>query len=718
MIEGLDVAPTQLRHDRRVQAALRKWAEGEGLVVAFLPQKEPLRGYTDAYLALISLARVVGRRRTGEHKKLVKVHPADEGGSPESDRHAQAKREGGGFAERHMVGRHVGWHPVGDGRHLSFQDVANGGDRAIPMDRIEDDDLLVESFGKVVSALHLDWNRPEGNGGPSTDVTTVRAYVRRELTAAKALGAVRSAADRLGLDDLDRDWLEIDGGALPNPLRLAEPGGLFGDLTIRYLQGFAHGDLHGGNVLIPESVDGRLHPGRFVLVDLESYESRAPLTRDPVVLLLSLLLPSVAPRRDPDGEWPSGLPRKQADALLRYLVRPDQRTPSQLPGALADLVRLTYEAGTAYAERYGWRAEWRTQYLLSLAVHALVATTYDNLGPAGPSWCLRLAASALDAHRAEHHPTLTPPAAGVDAPRPPDVAWPRVDGPDYHLLPGLGHAPGTRGRHRARIGGRRRIRVNLALVVALGGCLVPYVAAEGASDRNATPPAHPSVRTETPPTSRGDEREPPSFAPVSPGRYAFTCLRVWSPDDLRPYSDRLDRFREERLWWTRERSGRRTVQVVAHGHRSPPKISTLGRGELTGVPPAPSEHLARLREQVAELLERKPPELRNAAGTLELVAEMHQFWPLSRAQREALRRLLAETDGVIDGGSYPDRAGRDGHAISADNGEGQRETLQFDERTGRLLSHEKIGAGDETLAYYLFLSSGWTDTIIDRPCVD
>lgn len=403
----------------------------------------------------------------------------------------------------------------------------------------------------------------------------MRAYARRELTAAKALGAIRPAVDRHGLGDLDRDWLEIDGETLPNPLRLAEPGGLFGDLIIRYLQGFTHGDLHGGNVLIPETVDGRLHPGRFILVDLESYESRASLTRDPVVLLLSLLLPSVAPRRTPDGEWPSALPRKQADALLRYLVRPDQSAPSQLPRALADLVRLTHEAGTAYAERSGWRAEWRTQYRLSLAVHALVATTYDNLGPAGPSWCLRLAAYALDAHRAEREPTLTPPVAGVDAPRPPDVAWPRVDGPDYHLPPGRGHAPGGRGRQRAMIGRRRRIMVYIALaLVVLGGGLASYVAAEGASDRNATLPASPSTRTETPPTSRGDERDPPPFAPASPGRYAFTCLRVWSPDDLGPRSERLDRFREERLWWTRDRAGRRTVQAVDHGRRSRAKVSS------------------------------------------------------------------------------------------------------------------------------------------------
>ncbi|MFI2712095.1 hypothetical protein ACH495_18425 [Micromonospora sp. NPDC018662] len=788
MDEGLDDTPAWLREDAPVLAALQEWAASRGGTAEVLPQEEPLRGYTGAYLFTISLQSPTGPGLTGDRKKLVKVHPAGGHGSPESGRHALAKAEGGGFAKRHMVKEHHGWHPVGDGRHLSFQDVANGGDPVVALDAIEDDGLLVAACRKVVTALPTDWNRPSGNGGPSTTATTVRAYVARELTVAKALGAIRPAADRLGLGDLDGDWLDVDGRMLPNPLRLAESGGLFGDLRIRYLVARSHGDLHGGNLLIPATVDGTPRPTTFFMIDLESYESRASLARDLGAFLVSMVLRWVTPRPGPDGAWPPGLPPRQAEALRRYLVEPDKPAPSQLPKALADIVRLTHEVGMAYADNGNWRPEWRTQFRLSLVVHALAATTYDNVSPDGARWCFCLAAHLLEAHRAEHHREVTPPAAGVGGPPPwpLDIARPRVNAPDLYLLPGDGHDPGASGRHRAtpaqprnasptldpapaerspdsrnrnaaanRIDGRRRARVGrwvpagkdgrrrfrgpLTLVV-LGLSLVPLLAAEGASNRNAQPPftVPPANRTETPPTSRDDDRAGTPFEPVGPGvqldriaarvaqrseppsrgRYAHICLRVWSPKDLKPHSDRPDRFREERLWWTMEGTGRRTVQAVEHGRRARAKVSPLGPSDLTDVPPAPSEDPAELRAQVASLLDARPPELRNAAGLLELVAEFHRFWPLSVPQRVTLLRLLARTEGVIDSGSYPDRGGRDGYAISADNGEGQRETLQFDERTGRLLSHEKIGAGNETLASYLFLDSGRTSTIVDRPCAD
>ncbi|GAB3063366.1 hypothetical protein [Micromonospora schwarzwaldensis] len=782
MDEGLDATPAWLRQDPLVLAALPEWAAGQGGTAVVLPQDEPLRGYTGAYLFTISLVSPTGPGLTKDHKKLVKVHPAGGNGSPESGRHALAKAEGGGFAKRHMVKEHHGWHRLPDGRHLSFQDVANGGDPVVALDEIEDDDLLVTAYRKVLTALLTAWNPPTGRGGPSTASTTVRGYVRRELTVARSLEAVRPAADQLGLGDLAGDWLDIDGRLLPNPLRLAEPGGLFGDLPIRYLRGRSHGDLHGGNLLIPATVDGTPRPSTFCMIDLESYESWAPLTRDPSALLMSMVLRWVAPRPGPDGAWPLGLPTRQAEPLLRYLVRPDQSPPSQLPRALADVVRLHHEAGMAYAEHGNWRPEWRTPHRLSLAAHALAATTYDNVRTDAAQWCFRLAAHLVEAHREEHHRKATTPASGVPSPRPPDTSRPRVNAPAWYLLPGEGPDPGTPGhrakpaqprnavpavdpghtgrvprarsrnvladrtggRWRARVrrppadpagnGGRRRFMVPVTLVV-LGTSLLPLMAAEGRSDRRIQPPVAPSNRTETPPTSRDDDR---ARTPVGPGvqldriaarvaqrqeppsrgRYAHICLRVWSPDDLRPHSDKPERFREERLWWTREGTGRRTVQAADNGRRSRAKVSPLGPSDLTDVPPAPSADLVELRAQVASLLAGRPPELRNAAGLLEVVAEMYRFWPLSVPQRVALLRLLAGTEGIIDSGSYPDRAGRDGYAISAQNGEGQQETLQFDEKTGRLLSHEKIGAGNETLASYLFLDSGRVNSILDKPCAD
>ncbi|MEV6515475.1 hypothetical protein AB0M37_06760 [Micromonospora chalcea] len=791
MNEGLDAAPTWLRQDPRVLAALQERADADGGEASVLPQDEPMRGYTTAYLFTAKVVRPSRPGLAGSRKELVKVHPADGGGPPESGRHAQARADAPGFAGRHMVKRHYGRYPIGDGRHLSFQDLAHGGDRVCSLDEIRPGAQFLDAYRAIPIALTQDLNGGVEADGPSTRSTTVRAYLRRELAVTKALADIAPAAHRLRLDgvDLTADRVALDGRSLPNPLRAADSGGRFGDHAFEYVHVLAHGDLHGGNVLFAVRRDGTVEPNTFILIDFEAYERDAPLTRDLLALELSSVLRWVAPRTGVETE-PAALSPAAAEALLHYVVRPDEASPTGStapPAEVVELVRFTYAAGMEYAGSGNWRREWRTQYLLALIARALTATTYDNLSLAGRRWCFRLAAYAAQALDEEIADLAAASGAGG---RPKwaavDKSWALGNGPVYDAVPGQRHAPGEPGRHRAPVGQPRNVvatagtdsdrtgrsasrgnqqsvathpvrvatpavrsttgwprrRRNLAvpLTLAMLTGLVTQVVAGGGPDRSGRPPAAapPSSRTETPQTSRGEERDPAPFEPLGAGaqldriayrvarsterpdrgRYAHICLRVWSPDDLRPHSDDLKRFREERLWWTRERTGRRTVQAVDHGQRARAKVSPFGRRDLTGVPPEPSENLATLREQVAELLGAKPTELRNAAGMLEVVAEIHRFWPLSAPQRATLLRLLAETEGIIDGGSYPDRGGRDGYAISADNGEGQREVLQFDERTGRLLSHEKIGAGNETLASYLFLASGRTDTIVDEPCAD
>ncbi|SCG61002.1 hypothetical protein [Micromonospora humi] len=764
------------RDDPLVWQALEQWAAGHG-AVEVLSRHGPMCGYSGARLFVIKLTRPAGLGRTSSHKLLVKVHPAGGGQRPEVSRHAQARADAPGFAERHMVEQHHGSYPVADGRHLSFQDVANGGDPVRTLDEI-DDDQLVKAFRKVVEVLLDDWN-----GGTesvrSTAPTTVREYVTRELTVTGALSEVTDAADRLGLGDLGGEHVVVDGRELPNPLRLTDSGGRHGDLRIEHLTGLAHGDAHGGNVLFAVRPDGTVCPNTFTLIDFDRYENDAPLTRDLVALLLSTVLRRVAPRPGPDGQRPQGLPPEQADALLTYLVHPDRPEPSSLPPALARLVRLTHEAGRRYATSGGWRREWGRQYRLSLISQALTAVTLDNLGPAGHHWCFRLAAYAAKAHHEDLSaaPPLPSPPPPPPSPPPPPLRVDQSflgDAPIVDLAPRPWHPPGqrgheprrfresaptggdertgrpyvvrpvggTRGRHVAATAAtwprRRRLVLPLTLVTALGS-LVVYLVAEGASDRDGRPPitVPPPGRTESSP-GRGGPRDPAPAEPVDPGpkldqiadrvarraepprqgRYACTWLRVWSPENLVLGSDDPTRYREEWLWWTRERSGRQTVHAVDGGRRSQPQDVRYDRGDLTDVPPDPSVDLAELRAQVDEVVRQMPPELRNAAGTLEVVAWIYRFRPLTAPQRATLLRLLAETDGLVQQGRYPDRADRYGYAISAVDGAGRRETLQFDEETGRLLSHQTTSTDDFLVSYYLFLGSDRTDTIADSRCGD
>ncbi|MCZ7439526.1 hypothetical protein O7598_24195 [Micromonospora sp. WMMC241] len=768
------------RDDPLVWEALEQWAASRGAVEVL--SHGPICGYSGARLFVIKLNRPAGRGRMSSQKLLVKVHPAGGGQRPEASRHAEAWADAPGFAARHMVEQHHGSYPVADGRHLSFQDVANGGDPVRTLDEIDDDDQLVEAYRAVVVALLDDWN-----GGTesvrSTAPTTVREYVTRELAVTGALSEVTAAAGRLGLGDLGGKHVVFDGEELPNPLRLTEPGESGDDID--YVHGLAHGDLHGGNILFDARPDGTASPNTFTLIDFDRYENDAPLTRDLMALLLSTVLRWVAPRPGPDGRRPPGLPPKQADTLLNYLVHPGPIEPSSLPPVMARLVSLTYEVGQRYATSGGWRREWRRQYRLSLISQALTAVTHDNLGSEGHRWCFRLAACAAKAHHEDPVAAPTPPPPPPSPPPPssppppPRSPSPSVDtsfladAPIVDLVPRPWHAPGprgyearrfrepapaggdggrtgrpgvvrpvggTRGRHIAATAGtwprRRRLVLPLTLVTALGS-LVVYLVAEGASDQGGRPPitVPPPSRTETSP-GRGGPREPAPAEPVDPGpkldqmadrvarraepprqgRFACTWLRVWSPAELTLGSDDLTRYREEWLWWTREGSGRRTVLDVDGGRRSQPQDVRYDRGDLTDVPPDPSVDLAELRAQVDELVRQRPPDVRNAAGTLMVVSWIYQFRPLTAPQRATLLRLLAETDGIVQQGRYPDRANRYGYAISAVDGAGRRETLQFDEETGRLLSHQTTSPDDYLVSYYLFLRSDRTDTIADARC--
>ncbi|MFJ6195397.1 hypothetical protein [Micromonospora sp. NPDC092111] len=788
-------------------------------------------GHTEAFLFTVAITTPDELQRDRSRKLLVKVLPA----APDTDevaRHRLARKASPGFADRHLVESHHGCHPVSDGRWLTFQDVANGGDRVKELGELTGN-ALVQSFGKVVAALLQDWNgRGEAQrDGLPTSPTTVADYLRRELAVTGALPEARVRAERLGVADLDADWLDVDGTVLPNPLRMTSGDAPLGSAPLDHVHGFSHGDLHGGNILVAAVGDG-VDPSQFWLVDLGAYEDRAPLTRDPVFLLLTTLLRWVAPTPGKDGSSRDPLPSDQAEALLRLLVAPEGPPSESLPPELTELIRIAHEAGMAYAGAGNWKLEWRVQQLLSLVGQAIVCTTFDNLGDAGHRWCLRLAAHAAEACRKELLPTCTPtPSDAVAAlPAPPmspapagarhfptdeEVSpwcgvWPAhpvvVSGyshapeptvvparPGRHRvsalaprsgpsLPGFRHdpvaatgpatgrrvstitahppdsalrqpTPGWSGRipHPRRgmttrpfpppvqDGTPRRGRLARLAVAVLCSCLASLALPGSTAEREPqgwTFPPGPREPAEESSGGTPQEASPVGNAgplvklqqlaevveelpePTANGRYTFTCLHVWSPRDLEPHSDDLGRYQEERLWWTAQRSGRRTVVNVDGRRSGRPTVTDYAANELMDVPPSPPDDPAGLRAYFVELRGEGPPELHNAAGLLQLVGQLHRYRPLGPRQRAALLRLLAETPGITYRGRYPDRAERFGHVISADDGEGRREALTFDEKSGRLLSHETTGAGDSALSYYLFLAGTRTATTTGGRCAD
>ncbi|MEV4479078.1 hypothetical protein [Micromonospora coxensis] len=839
MNHGPHAALAEYIQDDEVTAALCRWAAGYDGTVCRLAQPRRTQGYSGAVLFTIAF------RRAGRAEKLfVKVLPAGRD-APEPGRQERAWSSAPDFAARHLVRQPYGWYPVGDGRHLMFQSVANGGDPVSPLTELTDDETLVGAVRTVVTGLLTDWNgetKQHPAGGPSTRRATLPTYVRRELAVQRALPEALAAATELGLVTPGANWVRLDGRVLPNPLRLADDDSLFAGFSLDHLCGFSHGDLHGGNALVPAPDGGPVDPHRFWLVDLDNYEQDAPLTRDLVCLLLTTVLRWVAPPPDEDGVTHPGLPPDQADTLLTLLVSPDDKPSPRLPPVLATLVGIVHEAGMTYAGRGNWKPEWRQQYRLSLISQALTCMTFDSVPDAGRSWCFRLAAHAADAHRRAHHSGTVPPPpeevpvpppgrsipaprqreSGRDTPHPAalvDYVWPQAEmavsgqasahavgprdaaaerpgrhragqaasptdraafarrrntapiaasrpSPQMTLAPTtdsrtsppptlgpLGGAPELRPRNPApggpasrprrrlnvrslRVGVRRTVpltRFVAILGTSLLPLLLPGVTVEpGRSGSVARTPVRdeseghghgastttPVVEVAAPPGKLRQLAEAVADLPepVAQGRYAYTCLRVWSPKDLAYGSEDPDRYREELLWWTTRRSGRRTVTAVEDGRRAEPVVTRYDDGELTDVPPNPATDPAELRRQVAAQLDRSPPELRNAAGVLSTVAWIYRYRPLTPRQRAALLVLLAETPGVTYQGSYPDRADRLGHAVSAADGEGRREVLTFHPRTGQLLSHETTGASHNLLSYFLLLSTTRTDSTTQTRC--
>jgi biotin carboxyl carrier protein len=372
--DSTDVLASYL--DARVARALREWADGLGGTVHLPSRRWRRKGYTGAELTAV----VLEAPEPPHGKMIVKVCPAGQL-ARETGTHNLALAEAGTFAKRHLVRQLHARYPVGDGRFLMFQDIPDGSLLASrPLSRLPGDQLAVAA-GQIARALLTEWNGPD----PKHRKIGVPAYLKAE--SADALERGRSAwrwAATVGLLESDSDWIATpeDGEhrPLPNPHRLA---GLASDVTIDYVFGRSHGDLHMDNALVFWQQPEQPQPKNFHLIDLAAYSPEAPLTRDSVALMLSIISKDVPT-----------LPDDQQEALLDFVVTPAEQIPSTFKGTLGAAVWAIYEPGLRFAG--SWRDEWRAQYLLSLLATALLYTSFESVGPRGRWWFFRLAARAGD----------------------------------------------------------------------------------------------------------------------------------------------------------------------------------------------------------------------------------------------------------------------------------------------------------------------------------
>jgi hypothetical protein len=171
------------------------------------------------------------------------------------------------------------------------------------------------------------------------------------------------------------------------------------------------------------------------------------------------------------------------------------------------------------------------------------------------------------------------------------------------------------------------------------------------------------------------------------GRYAHTHLKVWSLETTP--GDWLDpqTYDDEHLWWASDMSGLSIRTAIANGRPGAREVIEYAAGKLRVIP-GPSDDPDKLRRQLA----RQPPEL-GPAGQLRAIADFYAFHPLTVAQRAAILRVLADTDGLEYDQTRPGPTGGDVSVSTTTGGSHSRvdrDRLFFNTATGALVGHEML----------------------------
>ncbi|WP_198358136.1 tetratricopeptide repeat protein [Streptomyces fildesensis] len=332
------------------------------------------RGYTGARLAKAQLANVKGPPKPRwcviKFCPPVPVNRQREGGL-----HSAALQEAPTeFRQRHLT--EIAFPPVTcpQGVLVIGQSIADG----IPLGIVELDqlaDACKTIWGEMLFGWTGDWY--------DSEQSTVAELLKCELgDSFKVGGWLRGWAQHRGL--LEPAFLKLpdEKEPLPNPWRLFDEDTPATRRKIDYLVGRTHGDLHGDNVLVPRH-DGTVDPAGFRLIDLATYNARAPLSRDLATLLISLCWREIG-ASSPDSR----------STFLTYLERDkhDGRLDDGMPAKVRKIIDALREPTRQFVIGKSWDSEqWYKQLKVSLLAQAMLHSAYTAGTPDARRWCARLA---------------------------------------------------------------------------------------------------------------------------------------------------------------------------------------------------------------------------------------------------------------------------------------------------------------------------------------
>jgi hypothetical protein len=250
--------------------------------------------------------------------------------------------------------------------------------------------LFAKTCRQIVSSLIEDWNPAPREHSPESlsKATCLRlVFDSSRVVPEKPLGRFLESIE-VALDDPFIPGHKPNR-QLPNPLIFAANADQLDDRGqggIHY--GRAHADLNLGNILVPAR---RSPANSYKLIDLGGYNSKSPLARDPMHLLLSIAL-----------EWlNSGIaPGSQISrSLIEVIVKPNEETTDK---EYRNVSQAIHGAGHDWASRLSWGREWTQQSLLFLVGCALRYASREIPGVkdanATRKWFFEVAALAARAY--------------------------------------------------------------------------------------------------------------------------------------------------------------------------------------------------------------------------------------------------------------------------------------------------------------------------------
>ncbi|WP_238005906.1 hypothetical protein KZZ52_41865 [Dactylosporangium sp. AC04546] len=331
------------------------------------------RGFTGARLATAQLAKVSG---SPDPRWCVIKYcpPVPMNHQRESRRHDAAVQESPERFSQHLTKIAFPAIPCPNDGLVIGQFIAEGD----PLGTV-DPDQLPAACKAIWSTVLAEWAGPDRDSAHSTMAELLLCELGESFTED---GWLRDWADRRGL--LSTPFLDFpaEGAPLPNPWWLAAANSPAMSTKIHYLVGRTHGDLHGDNILVPVR-NGTVVPARFRLVDLATYNGKAPLSRDLAALLVSLCWREIG----------AGSPHSQA-AFLAYLERDyrDASLDDAMPGSVRKIIDALREPTLQFVEDEAWDpGQWHRQLKVSLLAQAMLHSAYTSGPPNARRWCSRLA---------------------------------------------------------------------------------------------------------------------------------------------------------------------------------------------------------------------------------------------------------------------------------------------------------------------------------------